>query len=743
MTELIIVEKPMAALKIATALANTKPIQKTEKTISYYELTHKKNKIIIVSAVGHLFSLAEKEKIKSYPNFNVEWCASYKINKFSAYTKKYLDVIKKLSKLTNKITVATDYDIEGSLIGANCVRFICNKEDARRMKFSTLTKDELVKSYENASPHLDFERIEAGEARHILDFYYGVNTSKALTNSIKNATGYFKLMSTGRVQGPTLKVIVELEKKIKEFIPEDYWEIYLDGEHGKNKIKAQYEKGKLKKEEDAKGILKKTKDKKAIVSKVTKKPFNQLPPTPFDLTTLQIEAFRTLRISPKETSSLAQELYISGLISYPRTSSQKLPKTISYEKILKLLSKQTSYSDLCKRLLKITLKPTEGKKSDPAHPAIYPTGETAKILGKKQQLYDLIVRRFLSCFAPTAKRQTTTIKIDVNEEIFVLSGTITLEKGWHEFYGRYVNLKEQEIPKIEEKDEIKIIKIYSEKKQTQPPKRFNQASIIKEMEKIGIGTKATRANIVDALYQRNYVQDQPIKATDLGIKLIETLEKYSPEIIDTKLTKHFEKEMEFIIAKKTKKEKVIEESKKVLTKILKNFKKNEIEIGKELKEASFEAQKKANEIGICPKCKKRTLSMRRGKFGQFIACNKYPDCKTIFSIPQNLIKPTKEICESCGLPKILIIKKRKASQILCINPQCSLKLKDYTKEKLKEMEDIESGKVVKKCPKCGKGKLKVRRSVYGSFIACDQYPKCRYTEKFEEEKTSKVKKKSK
>ena len=161
--------------------------------------------------------------------------------------------------------------------------------------------------------------------------------------------------------------------------------------------------------------------------------------------------------------------------------------------------------------------------------------------------------------------------------------------------------------------------------------------------------------------------------------------------------------------------------------------------------ASKETQIKATLVGKCPACEKGELYLRRGRFGNFIACNKYPDCKTIFSTPQNLIKPTKEICEVCGLPKIQIIKKRRAPQIICIGPKCPAKLKDYPKEKLKEMEDIESGKLTKKCPKCDDGTLKVRRSVYGSFIACDQYPKCRYVEdndKKEDKKKTKSKNKS-
>lgn len=200
--------------------------------------------------------------------------------------------------------------------------------------------------------------------------------------------------------------------------------------------------------------------------------------------------------------------------------------------------------------------------------------------------------------------------------------------------------------------------------------------------------------------------------------------------------------MEEIREGKNTKEKVIEKAKKSLIKILKGFKQNESKIGEDLVEASKETQRKATEIGKCPNCKEGILSIRKGKFGQFIACNKYPDCKTTFTIPQTLVKPTKEICDSCSMPKVQIIKKRRGPQTVCINPKCSSKLKDYSPKKIKEMEDIESGKLVKKCPKCEIGTLKVRRSVYGSFIACDQYPKCRYVEDSENKTPKKSKPKN-
>ncbi|MCX6707525.1 MAG: DNA topoisomerase, partial [Candidatus Woesearchaeota archaeon] len=331
---------------------------------------------------------------------------------------------------------------------------------------------------------------------------------------------------------------------------------------------------------------------------VDKKQFNQTPPTPFDLTSMQIESYRCLRISPKDTLATAQNLYLAGLISYPRTSSQKLPPSIDYRKILSEITKQYYYRGFAEKLLaKHNLKPNEGKKSDPAHPAIYPTGIISSIDGREAKLYDLIMRRFLATFGDVAVRETVQLSIDINTEKFIARGTRTIERGWHEYYGHFVKLEEEEMPPVNKGEEVEVERIEMLSKETQPPKRYTPASIIKELEKHELGTKATRASIVDSLYGRGYVVDTSLKATDLGIKTCETLEKYSPTILDEKLTRHFEEEMEQIREGGKKGEKVLEEARIILTKLLKTVKSNEKKIGQELSDANTESMAKASYIG--------------------------------------------------------------------------------------------------------------------------------------------------
>ena len=672
----------------------------------------------------------KKKKGWRFPVFDIEWKPVSETSKQSSFTKKYLNALKKLAKNADSFTVATDYDQEGEVIGLNVVRFICGKKDAHRMKFSTLTKPDLVKAYESKSQHIDWGQAKAGEARHFLDWYNGINYSRALTSAIKSV-GAFKIMSTGRVQGPALKIIVDKERQIKAFKPVPFWQIELTGEYEKQNIAALHKEDKFWEKEKADDVIEKTRNaKEAIVQSLEKNEYQQLAPVPFDLTTLQVEAYRCLGISPKETLEIAQELYTSGFISYPRTSSQQLPEAIGFEKILNDLSMQKQYVELSKRLLKKSkLVPHDGKKTDPAHPAIFPTGISPKGLKEKEaKIYDLIVKRFMSTFAEPATRETVKIGINCNDEIFIAKGTRTIKEGWHKFYALYVQFEEIELPNLRQNDKIQVKKIELISKETQAPKRYTPASIIKELEKRNLGTKATRSEIIDTLFQRGYVFGKAIEATELGIQTIETLEKYCPKIIDEELTRHFEIEMDRIREDKQKEEIILEDAKQAITKIIEEFKKHQKEIGKDLSKANRETQDEMAFIGICPVCKEGNLTLRRGKFGAFVSCNKYPECKTIFSIPKNaLIKSAKKDCEVCGFPKVLAIKKARQPLEFCLNPKCPSK--NVEGEAGKQAKAIAKGEIKRKCPKCNKGDIVLRSSIYGKFYACNRFPKCRYTEK--------------
>lgn len=735
MYDLIITEKPSSAKKIAFALADSKPIVEKQNGVNVFKISHDKKDIVVVSAVGHIYSLTEKRKSFKYPSFDIEWKPTAEVSKDAAFSKKYLNVIKKLSKDADSFTVACDYDVEGEVIGLNIIRYACKQKDASRMKFSTLVKGDLIESYKNKSPTLDWGQAIAGETRHYLDWLYGINLSRALTLAIKSA-GRFKIMSSGRVQGPALKIIVDKEKDIRAFVPVPYWQIPLTAKKTDKIIEALYKKDKFDSEVEATEIFKKVqKEKKAVVDDIVKKKFKQQAPNPFDLGSLQTEAYRLFNIQPKETLQIAQSLYQDGLTSYPRTSSQQLPPELGYKKLLTALGQNPLFSEKVKKVLDMkAIKPNNGSKKDPAHPAIYPTGQLADNLGgREMKVYDLIAKRFISTFGEAAERETMNISLKVKDEIFKAKGTTTVYKGWHELYEPYVKLKEEEMPALKKGEEITVKKISLERKETQPPKRFTPTSIISELEKRGLGTKATRAEIVDNLFKRGYAQNKSIEATELGIKVESTLEKYVPEILDEELTKKFEEEMEEIREKKIKQEVILDHAKSHLTKLLKNFNQNEEKIGLELVEANQETQDANNTLGACPKCKEGKIVIKKGKFGYFAACDKYPDCKATFNLPKMAqVKPTDKVSPK-GYPIILVIRRGKPPQELSLNPEENNNISEADK---KMISNIKSGKVVKKCDKCD-GKMRVMSSIFGEFLGCSNYPKCKNTvalQKAEEKK---------
>ncbi|MBI2045647.1 DNA topoisomerase I [Candidatus Pacearchaeota archaeon] len=673
--ELIITEKPQAAMKIASALG--KSTKREFRGVSYYEIERDGKKIIVACAVGHLFSLSQNSNGFSIPVFDISWKPNYLVKK-NDFTKKYYDVILSLAKNAGSVTVATDYDIEGEVIGLNVVRLICGQKDANRMKFSTLTEKELNEAYNDKSKTLSWGQAIAGETRHHLDWLYGINLSRALMNAIKS-TGRFKIMSIGRVQGPTLHMIVEKEKQIQAFKPEPYWQVFIKIKNS-HILELQYVKDIFDKKE-----LDKFKDingKKALA--FTEKKTEYFPPNPpFNLTTLQTEAYKFYGLNPSKTLQIAQSLYLAGLISYPRTSSQKLPMSIGYKEILDKIASHYNAKPLIKKAT-----PIEGKKTDPAHPSIYPTGNFQDLDGDEEKIYDLIAKRFISLFCEDAVVEKKKIVAEINNLKFSTTGSEIAKKAWMEIYPS--KLKEVSLPDISGR--VKIIDVKTEAKETQPPKRYSQASIITELEKRNLGTKATRANIIETLYNRGYVRGSSVEATPLGISLIDTLEKHSPIIIDDKLTRSFEDSMEAIQKAQTnlqeKEEKIIEKAKKTISSIAKIFESNEKEIGGELVNAEDkvrEQQREENKLVKCPVCNTGELIINYSrKFRRyFVACNAYPNCKNTYSLPPNaLIKKSDKNCGKCEYPMLLAIRKGKRPWEFCFNPDCIInkeRLEEYRK----------------------------------------------------------------
>ncbi len=673
-TTVMIGEKPKVAGRIANALGNYSIEE--NRGVKNYVIETDSRKIIIAPAVGHVFNLEQTEDGWDYPVFDVEWVPIFETEDGADYVKKYYNNLKDQLEDADSYINACDFDLEGSVIGANIIKNIADAPDERiaRMKFSTLTASDLRDAFDDLES-FDRGMTDAGLTRHVLDFYYGINVSRALMKAVRKNDRY-QTLSTGRVQGPALKILAEKEREIRAFEPDPYWEIFLHHEEFDAKLQHDGE-DRIWEEDVANEIVGDLEgEDEAAVSNIDVNNYKHNPPVPFNLTGLQSEASSQFNISPKRTQSIAQSLYEDGLISYPRTESQKLPAKIGYSQILKKLKGQEPYTELAEKVLKKDdMYPRQGKKKDEAHPAIYPTGESSSGLSKQERkIYDLIVKRFFAVFGKPAKRRTLTLTLDVNGYAFSAKSKVTVERNWFELYDPYVRVEEAELPELEEGEVLEVEGFGLEEKETQPPNRYSQSGIVNELEKRNLGTKATRAQIVDRLYNRNFIDNEPIEVTELGLAVVDTLENHCPDVLSEELTRKFEEKMEAIKNGEETSEEVIEEAREELEEILETFKKLEKEIGAELVEAVDIHREKKRQLGPCDQCDDGTLRIIKTKKGRFVGCSNYPDCENSFPLPgQGKIESLDEKCDECHTPRIKVIRKGKRPYTMCIDPDCPTK----------------------------------------------------------------------
>lgn len=672
---MIICEKPSAAERIAEALSDGKLVRKKERNLFYYTFEVGEEQITLCSALGHLFGVAQKDQAsrREYPVWDYTWKPNHEISQVNKKTKAYIETITALSEDVDKLVNACDYDIEGSVIGYTIIKYACKPAESGRMKFSTLTNQELIKAYKDTTQTLDFPLIYAGMCRHEVDWLYGINLSRALTESARNISGYYVTLSTGRVQGPTLNFIVEREKDVLTHIPTPYWEAYLTLEINGERIEADFS-SKITSVSEAEKIEEICKNSFGTVKEVRKALTKMRPPTPFDITTLQTEAYRHFKYPPRTSLNIAERLYLNALISYPRTSSQKLPPSINYEEILRKLEK-TKYREYVSKIAGKPLKPAEGPKSDPAHPAIYPTGQkpSKPLSSWEDKIYDLIVKRFISTFAEHALKETIKAEIDVKGYLFLVKGSRILKQGWIETYTPYIKIEEQQIPQMTEGMKVKVLEAVIREKYTQPPSRFNPSSLLKRLEKEGIGTKATRADIIETLYNRGYIEGERIKATILAHEIINVLSQYCHEIIDVDLTKRLEDQMQKIESELTSKEEVIYQSMSKLRTAVDKLKNNEGSIGRALNETIVKL--KTNKYALqmnCPKCGATLNVIKSRKTGKrFIGCLGKWAGKCDFSLPlpqKGKLTLLEKKCGKCGFQMIQI--KQRARRPLTSCPYC-------------------------------------------------------------------------
>lgn len=683
--QLIICEKPLAAKRISQVLGSKKIIEKKHSHgIVVFEITSDKNKrFVVCSALGHMYGLIPLEKNrKKYPIYETVWSPRH--STIANEKKRILETLKVISRISegaHGFIHACDYDLEGELIGYNILEYTCKHkyQQSQRAKFSSLTDSEINQSFDNLQQS-NIRIAEAGKARHFVDFIFGINLSRALVNclSVANQDNRYYNLSIGRVQGPTLGFVVDREIKIRKHIPDPVW--YVTGKFQKDNYSFQANLSTaIHKFSEMQKILGACRNEKGTIKTIISQNRKVNPPTPFNLSDLQKEAFRIFKLSPAVTLSIAESLYLAALISYPRTSSKKLPASIGYEKILSLLGKNNATVDknmIQELLLKKNLVPNQGVEEDPAHPAIYPTGVKHKKLSIMQnKILDLVIKRFLATFGDSAVTNFNEVTINVSGHDFIAKGNTILNYGWIPLYKPYFSIKEMSLPHLVKGDSVQVNEVTALEDFTKPPASYNQASLLEKMESEGIGTKSTRAETINLLIKRKYITQDKIglEPTELGFIILDTMKKFIPDIVSTKLTAFLESSIKRVEEGELDMINLRKNLEKSLVNPLNKIKINELAIGNEIRNGLATSEVKRS-FGKCPKCHTGEMVLIKSNKTKkrFLACSRFrvTGCKTITIVPQfGLIKKGNSIC-SCGWPILSVIFKRNSALKICVNRSC-------------------------------------------------------------------------
>ncbi len=621
--------------------------------------------------------------------------------------------LKEKAKKADEIFIATDEDREGEAIGYHIAKVIGkNPEELPRIVFHEITK----KAIKNALEHprkLDMNRVDAQQARRLLDRIVGYKLSPLLNKKIQ------KGLSAGRVQSSALKIVVDREREIRAFNPQEYWTIEgifkkIEGNLIKYNGK-KLDKFDIKKKQEAENIVNELKPLTYKVSKIEKKTTSVKSPAPFMTSTLQQTASSMLGFSPKRTMQIAQKLYEgvktpvgeTGIITYMRTDSLNIADEAK-KAALEII--EQNYG---KEYVEAKTYKTKSSSAQEAHEAIRPVDvrltpdELRNYLKPDEfKLYKLIYNRFLASQMKDAKFETQNIYLTNEKGEFKISGRKLVFEGFYKVYGK--PSADTLLPEFKENEKLKPEDIKATQHFTKPPERYTEASLIKKLESLGIGRPSTYAPTITLLQNRHYVEvkDKKLYPTEIAFNVIETLERHFQDIVDANFTANMENMLDEVA-----------ENKKEWQAVLKDFYNPFIDLIKK-GDKEIPSQKIAKPTGeLCPKCGSE-LVIRKGRFGEFIACSNYPKCKYTRPLEEK-DKKVDVKCDKCGAD--MVVKRGKRGEFLaCSNyPKCKNTKPLTPPEKL---EDV-------KCPECG-GDIIKRKGPRGEFYGCDNYPDCKFISKF-------------
>lgn len=724
MSKLVIVESPSKA-----------------KTIEKYL----GDEYTVMSSVGHIRDLATSGKGGLGVDVDDDFKPKYIISKDK---KKVVADLKKAAKKADEVLLATDLDREGEAISwhlADELGLDLNLEN--RIVFNEITKNAILEAVDNPRK-IDMDLVESQETRRILDRIIGFRLSTLLKSKIKSR-------SAGRVQSVALKLVADREAEINAFVSEEYWSVHADFLKEKMNVESELShykkrKPKLGDESAASKVIDNTSGD-FTVSEVTTKDRSKQAKLPFITSTLQQEASTKLRFNARKTMSVAQSLYEGinlkddqvGLITYMRTDSYRL-SPLFYEEAFKVIEETYGKEYVGK------YRPVKNESAQDAHEAIRPTNafykpqDIKKYLSSDQfKLYNLIYARTMASLMKSAKVQTNTVVFSQNDYDFRASGSRIIFEGYLKIYDQYEQVTEQSLPEFKEGESIKAEKVYGKQHFTQPPARYTEARLIKALEDNGIGRPSTYASIIDAITARNYTEfksstegssTKVFFPTERGLLTNTELQKFFDTIINETYTAKMENDLDEIAEGNQERLDMLNEFYAPFTELVDNAYENMEKI---------EPEKTGEK---CPDCEDGELVIREGRYGKFISCNNFPDCKYTRALEENKKDEPElleELCPDCGSP--LVKRKNRFGKyfIGCSTfPKCRY-LRNINEDgsELTEEQKSEQAKNARpkpemldeKCPDCGEPLLKRKNRRGQYFIGCSGFPKCRYLRNIDED----------
>ena len=685
--KLIVTEKNQTARRIAEILSGGKAQHEGGPRSTVYGFDENGGEVKTVGMRGHVLQVDFPEEYRSWQEVSPRSLVDAQIIK-TPKEKMLVTTLKKLAKLADEIVIATDYDREGELIGSDIVDLIREvNPDApiSRARFSALTATEINDAFAQLDT-LNVNLARAGEARQDIDLIWGA----ALTRFISLAANrlWQKFLSAGRVQSPTLALMVDREAEIKAFVSEDFWQVRVTLEHEGDRFTARHKTERFTDQDAAQAAFDHI-GQDGVVTEVKKRERTMNPPAPFNTTSF-LAAASSIKVPPARAMDVAESLYSRGFISYPRVDNTVYPDSLDLAGVLRAIEGSQVVGPLASELLKKgQLKATRGKKFSTDHPPIYPTSaaDQSKLNGLEWKVYELVARRFMATLSDAATARSTRVDIDINTEPFVARGDVIVSEGFLRYYP-YSRKKDDELPPLEEGDKVDVVDKELEAKQTQPPARYTEGGLIQKMEELGLGTKSTRHNIIQGLVERGYVYGSPLKPSGTGIAVSRALERHATMVTSPNMTAELERDMDAIAEGEQTLDLVVDRSREVLGKILDIMESQKEEISAEIKEG----MRGDTVLGACPACDgELTIKTARKSGKRFTGCASYPDCTQTYPLPQKgSILATGETCEECGTPRIRVVTKGRKPWDLCLDPDCPTKPKREAPAKAAKEEEAGS-----------------------------------------------------